>query len=167
TFNDLKSTKDNRLGVYHLVTRLRDVVGVSGLALEWFQLYLSNRNFSVFENQFMSYSKDLAYGVPQGSSPYHFYADDIQLYCSFKPMEVQKLFFLIKCLASIEQWLGDNYLQLNSEKSETFIIAPDSQIAIIKEHLGSLGSSVQLSLRYFGVIFLFRQVPRATLSSVN
>lgn len=84
---------------------------------------------------------------------HHFYADDIQLYCSFKPMEVHKLSSLIKCLASIEQWLGDNYLQLNSEKSETLIIAPDSQISIIKQHLDSLGSSVQPSLRYLGIVF--------------
>uniref|UniRef100_A0A3P9CE79 Reverse transcriptase domain-containing protein n=1 Tax=Maylandia zebra TaxID=106582 RepID=A0A3P9CE79_9CICH len=121
-----------------LINRLRDVVGVSGLALKWFQSYLSNRSFSVFANQFMSHSKDLTCGVRQGSVlgpilfllymlplgliirqfpevSYHFYADDILLYCSFKPMEV--LSSLIKCLASIEQWLGDNYLQLNSEKN--------------------------------------------------
>lgn len=63
------------------------------------------------------------------------------------------LFSLIKCLASIEQWLCDNYLRLHSEKSETVIIAPDSQISVIKQHLSSLDSSVQPSLRYLDVIF--------------
>lgn len=84
------------------INRLWDIVGVSGLALKWFQSYLSNRSFSVFANRFMSHSKDLTCGVPQGSVlgpilfllymlplgliirqfpevSYHFYADDIQL----------------------------------------------------------------------------------------
>lgn len=94
-----------------LINRLWDVVGVSGLTLKWFQSYLST--FSGFSKQFTSHSKDLTCGVLQGSTLgpivfllymltlgfitrqfpnrfYHVYADDIQLCCSFKPVEVQK-----------------------------------------------------------------------------
>uniref|UniRef100_A0A8C8DX31 Reverse transcriptase domain-containing protein n=1 Tax=Oryzias sinensis TaxID=183150 RepID=A0A8C8DX31_9TELE len=159
-----------------LLDRLRDLIGLSGSVLHWFSSYLSGRNFSVMANHQMSQSADLLYGVPQGSVlgpvlfllymiplgriiqdfsdvSYHLFADDIQLYCSFKPSETHKLDSLMNCLMQIKQWLCKNSLQLNSEKTETLVVAPDDAIPGIKQHLGSLGQDVKPSLRNLGVIF--------------
>lgn len=119
-----------------LLGRLRDHVGLSGSVLQWFTSYLSGRSFCVSANQIKSESVNLLCGVPQGSVlgpilfllyliplgkiiqrfrdvSYHLYADDIQLYCSFKPAKKLDSFF--HCLAEIKQWLSENSLQLNAD----------------------------------------------------
>lgn len=58
---------------------------------------------------------------------YQFYANDIQLYCSFKESEFHQL--SVNCLASSKQWLSDNYLQLNLVKT-TLIIDPEIKVKI-------------------------------------
>lgn len=149
-----------------MINRFRDLVGMSGSVLKWFSSYLSSRSFRVYVNQIMSETAELSCGVPQGSVlgpilfllyifplgqiisqfsdiSYHLYADDIQLYCSFKETEFFKLSSLINCLTSIKQWLCENFLFLNSDKKETLIIAPESKIPKIIQHIGDLGSSVQ------------------------
>ena len=159
-----------------LISRLRDRVGMSGLVLKWFSSYLSKRSFSVSINNVLSETTELSCGVPQGSVlgpvlfllyllplgqlirkfkniSYHLYADDIQLYCSFKLSELHKLSSLTNCLSSIKQWLSENYLQLNSDKTETLIIAPENAIPHIKQCIGTLGASVLPKIRNLGVIF--------------
>lgn len=158
-----------------LLRRLRDEVGLSGSVLHWFSSYLSGRSFSVTANQIRSESADLLCGVPQGSVlgpvlfllyliplgkiiqrfsdvSYHIFADDIQLYCSFKPTELQRLNSLVHCLMEIKQWLSDNTLQLNVDKTETLVIAPDDSIPGLSQYLGDLGQSVKPSLRNLGVV---------------
>uniref|UniRef100_A0A8C6U6R4 Reverse transcriptase domain-containing protein n=1 Tax=Neogobius melanostomus TaxID=47308 RepID=A0A8C6U6R4_9GOBI len=159
-----------------LLRRLRDEIGLSGSVLQWFSSYLSGRSFSVSANQIGSESADLLCGVPQGSVlgpvlfllymiplgkiiqrfsdvSFHLFADDIQLYCSFEPSEIQKLNSLLHCLVEIKQWLSENSLQLNTDKTETLIIAPDDSIPGIKQFLGDLGQFAKPSLRNLGVIF--------------
>ena len=84
---------------------------------------------------------------------YHLFADDIQLSCSFKIPEAHKLSSVTNCLSQMKQWWSDNCLQLNSNKTGTLIIAPDSAIPGIKQHSGSLRQTSKTSLRSFGVIF--------------
>uniref|UniRef100_A0A8C5DL07 Reverse transcriptase domain-containing protein n=1 Tax=Gouania willdenowi TaxID=441366 RepID=A0A8C5DL07_GOUWI len=159
-----------------MLTRLCDLVGMSGPVLEWFSSYLSGRSFSVYANEFLSDPADLLCGVPQGSVlgpilfllyilplkkiiqtfddvSYHLFADDIQLYCSFKPSEIQKLSSLLKCLAQVKQWLGANSLQLNPDKTEVLVFAPDDAIPGIHQYLGDLSLSAKTSLRNLGIIF--------------
>uniref|UniRef100_A0A665VQ37 Reverse transcriptase domain-containing protein n=1 Tax=Echeneis naucrates TaxID=173247 RepID=A0A665VQ37_ECHNA len=157
-----------------LLTRLRNLVGMSGPVLAWFAC-LSGRRFSVSANQIMPDSADLLCGVPQGSVlgpilfllyvlrlrkiiqelpfTYHLFADDIQLYCSFKAAESRKFNSLTSCLVQIKQWLSSNSLQLNSDKTEVLVIGPDDAIPGINQHLGDLSISSKSSLRNLGVIF--------------
>lgn len=82
-----------------------------------------------------------------------FWADDLQLYCLFKASEALKLSSLISCLSNVKQWLSDNCLLLNSEKTETLIVDPGSAMIGIKQHLGNLRSSVKSRMRNRGVCF--------------
>uniref|UniRef100_A0A669DHZ7 Reverse transcriptase domain-containing protein n=1 Tax=Oreochromis niloticus TaxID=8128 RepID=A0A669DHZ7_ORENI len=172
---DLTSAFDT-VDHYMLLERLKYWVGVSGSALEWFSSYLYERYFSVAVSKFRSSSTSLSYGVPQGSvlgpllfliyllplqhvlSPfedirYHCYADDIQLYMSFKPEDVSKLQILNVCLETIKGWMADNFLQLNEEKTEVLVCAPDRHVPNIMNALGPLSTFVKSSIRNLGVTF--------------
>ena len=50
-----------------LLRRLESTFGISGLALSWFESYLSDRTQSVVVDGLMSTSVPLVFGVPQGS----------------------------------------------------------------------------------------------------
>ena len=88
-----------------------------------------------------------------GAIRYNLYADDIQLYVSFNPEETNKVSVLLKCLSSIKDWMANNFLQLNEDKTEVLIVAPDTTASKVVQLLGSLSSAVQSKLRNLGVIF--------------
>ena len=90
-----------------LLDRLRDKFGIDGVVLEWFRSYLTDRSQQIIIGSDRSRPMDVHYGVPQGSclgpllfSIYtsqifdivsdhlpnlHCFADDTQLYHSFRP----------------------------------------------------------------------------------
>ena len=70
-----------------------------------------------------------------------------------KASEFHKLTSLNNCLTAIKQWLHTNYLQLNPDKTETLIIAPDDCIPQIKQHIGVLRWSVLPKIRNLGIVF--------------
>lgn len=54
---------------------------------------------------FLIYSLPLDQIIQQFSDvSYHLFADDIQLFCSFKPSEYHKLVALINCFTNVKQW---------------------------------------------------------------
>ncbi len=48
-----------------LLNRLESYVGISGIALAWFKLYLSDHHQFVAVNEDVSYCSQVQYGVPQ------------------------------------------------------------------------------------------------------
>ncbi|KAJ8245152.1 hypothetical protein GJAV_G00274640, partial [Gymnothorax javanicus] len=131
-----------------LLHRLENLVGISGLALSWFKSYLSDRcQFVRLNGNSSKYSK-VNFGIPQGSVlgpllfslymlplgsiisrydvKYHCYADDTQLYISFKPGEIDPLTRLEMCLKAVKAWMTQNFLSLNPDKTEILVIGPKS-----------------------------------------
>ena len=137
-----------------LIERLKNMYGIDSTALNWFRSYLSNRTQSVLVEDSVSKELPMSYGVPQGSKlgPILFnsyiaplsgiahkhgvddekYADDEQLYLSFKPRlpndGSDAVVRIENCIEEIRQFLQQNKLCNNSEKTEFLIIGTPQQL---------------------------------------
>ena len=138
---DLSATFDT---VDHkiLLERLENYFGITGVALRWIKSYLTNRSQRVIIGDTnttgaKSNSISLEFDVPQGSalgpisftlytSPlgqicsnnvyYHLYADDQQIYLSFKPGPVgvhsaqdDCIHRMEGCVEEIKNWMAQKY----------------------------------------------------------
>ena len=158
--SDLLSTLDNTNGTilvlldmsaafdtldHDILLHRLSSIGITGLALQWFQSYLHGRTSSVCINNNYSPSHMISHGVPQGSVlgpilfniyllplfnildkhkdiSFHTYADDIQIYlkCNDDPSSAPDK--LTKCITDIHNWLNTNSLRLNPAKSESIFL---------------------------------------------
>ena len=124
-----------------LLTRLHSKYSISGIALDWFCSYLTNRSQFALIEGCRSQSRGLKCGVPQGSvlgpilfvlytaqladilrfheMQFRFYADDTQLYISFSTnndMELTNSITKIEeCLSDNDKWMSINRLKLNKD----------------------------------------------------
>ena len=138
-----------------LLKRLNNYFGVTGLALKWFNSYLSGRSQSVCIENVRSDNKQLLQGVPQGSVlgarlytlyvrpladilqhhsvSYHSYADDTQIYVNFDrecAVSMQcAIHKLEACISKVSNWMAHNGLKLNSEKTEWIIFNGNSDVS--------------------------------------
>ncbi len=123
-----------------LIDRLQNYMGIQGQALRWFRSYLSDHYHFVYLNGESSQLLPVKYGVPQGSVlgpllfsiymlplgniirkygiSFHCYTDDTQLYISTRPDETSKLSKLTECVKNVKDWMTNNFLLLNSDKTE-------------------------------------------------
>ncbi len=65
---------------------------------------------------------------------FHCYADDTQLYISTRPDETSKLSKLTECVKNIKDWMTNNFLLLNSDKTEILLIGPKNSTKNILDH---------------------------------
>ena len=140
-----------------------------------FSSYLSNRTFFVSVGEFSSKTTQTSHGIPQGSIlgpvlfklymlplghiirrhniAFHSYADDTQLYLSFKPSDTNKLASLQSCLKDLTGlWMSQNFLKLNSDKTEVLIIGPEHISNQVQPLLGPLTPNVKPATKNLGVI---------------
>ena len=122
-----------------LLNRLEHSFGITGTALQWFRSYLANRSQRICFDGYYSKKLDLPHGVPQGSClgpllftiyasklfdiikahlpDVHAYADDSQLYLSFRPdpvtNQVDAVNAMQNCIESIRIWMAVDQLKLN------------------------------------------------------
>ena len=134
-----------------LLKILHEEIGLRGVALRWFESYLSNRRQAVKVNGKVSDYLGTSHGVPQGSvlGPIlfniyirsfirllneagfvaHGYADDHQV---LKLFSIKFQYEAIRCsipriLDIIAHWMKASFLKLNSSKSQVIIFTPQNQ----------------------------------------
>ena len=138
-----------------LLRRLQTSFGISGAPLDWFTSYLMARRQRVSIPGALSDSLSLDWGVPQGSClgpllyiiyssklfhiierhlpDSHCYADDSQLYLSFRPDQLSSqqdaLIAKQNCIKDIRLWMDHDKLLLNGEKTEFLIIGTRQQLS--------------------------------------
>ena len=151
-----------------LLSRLQNEVGIQGKALDWFKAYLHNRGQKISIEGTLSQRFDLESGVPQGSclSPLlfiiyvsklfkviedqlpdsHGYADDTQLYLSFKPntgtSQEDALHAMEFCIEKIRCWMIHDKLLMNDGKTEFLVIGTRQQLCKLQPISISVNNSV-------------------------
>ena len=161
-----------------LIKRLHHEFGIQGEALDWFKSYLSDRGQRVNIEQFLSKYFSLDCGVPQGSClgpllfiifasnlfkviddelpAAHCYADDTQLYISFKPSAASQdhaVNAMERCIDRIRSWMIHNRLLINDDKSEFILIGTRQQLGKLRPiniHVGSSEISPSSNVKNLG-----------------
>ena len=162
-----------------LIALLKSLIGVDGKALEWFKSYLAARKQSVLIDDKASDPWDLVFGVPQGpvlgpilfiiytsplgklleslNVPFHFYADDSQIYLSCDIEDVNdSVSILEKVINIIRTWMTQHFLCLNDDKTEYVVIGSKhmhSRISVPTINIGDISVNPSVSARNIGFIF--------------
>ena len=128
-----------------LFKRLYDSFGIAGDAADWLKSYFTNRSQVVNINGSVSEAHALEFGMPQGSVlgpfsfpkyaypigriadkhglKYHLYADDSQIYLVFDVADGDAAKTQLEdCISEMRQWVSDNMLKLNDQKTEFMVI---------------------------------------------
>ena len=121
---------------------------ITGTALQWFRSYLTGATQRVYINQtlphevpqgfclgpllFTIYASKLFEVVKNHLPNIHAYADDTQIYLSFKPDstagEQDAITALQDCITDIRSWMIADRLKLNDDKTEFMIIGTRAQL---------------------------------------
>ncbi len=158
---------------HHILLTTLSSLGFTGIPLSWFQSYLTGRSFKVAWGGEESRAHQLVTGVPQGSvlgpllfstcttslGPiiqthsiyYHCYADDTQLYLSFRPDDPMVAKRISGCLADISAWMKE---KLNLAKTEPLVFpATPTLHHDFTIQIDSATITPSSSVRNLGVIF--------------
>lgn len=133
----------NKVDPVIFLGKVKNLYNFSDSAIKLLRSYLLDRSQFVCSGQRVSNSLSLDRGVPQGSilGPFlfsifindfpnilnnahcHMYADDIQVYASYKPSNLANgLAIMNENLERIGSWASQNSLELNASKSKCILI---------------------------------------------
>ena len=157
-----------------LLETLKNWIGLSGPVLNWFRTYLTDREYFVMLGDLKSSTHSMPFGVPQGSilGPlffclymiplgviikkhninYHSYADDTQLYISFSPDDHNSVNSLVNCISDVNDWLSQNFLKLNQDKTEVLVFGEREARERLAVHLETLSLTCSYKAKNLGVI---------------
>ena len=153
-----------------LIQRLTTKFGINGVVLNWFKSYLEGRSQHVSVQGSVSEKFDLKWGVPQGFClgpllfilyaselfnvleahlpSVHCYADDTQLYLSFRPNdnhgEDDALKAMELCVQDIRVWLSRDKLFMNDKKTEFLVIGTRQQLKKVSIGCLTIGAEKML-----------------------
>ena len=155
------------------LSRLCNVYGITGNALDWFRSYLTGRIQRVVIEDSVSVDQELDFGVPQGSVlgpriycmytkpvsdiiqrhglSHHSYADDTQLYMTMDHSNNDWRDGLARielCVSEIREWMIQNMLKLNDASKYKQDLYNDLSITI-----GDTVVDCSSQVKDLGVIF--------------
>ena len=127
---------------HNVLIHILSAIGITGIALNWFTSYITNRSSSVRINTHASPSRSITHDVHQGSVlgpllfniyllpmfdiftdyPDNTYADDLQLYLNCTDSPTYSPDRLSSCIKSIHQWLTSNSLKPNPTITEAIFL---------------------------------------------
>ena len=142
-----------------LLERLSNMFGLRESVLSWIKSYITGRKQKVVIGDHSSEWITLHQGVPQGSvlgpivftlytcplgkisrdnnTDAEFFADDEQIYVSFKPSQKgsqeDSISRLENCVTKTRTWMNANHLKLNDEKTEFVILGTNQQLSKLKD----------------------------------
>lgn len=106
------------------------------------------------------YTKPLGNLIRSHNLDVHFYADDTQIYISFKPHQQQSradaLSKIDECLKDVRQWMTSNKLMLNDDKTEVILFTSKYKSVSVKDFtipIGDANINPATSVRNLGVMF--------------
>ena len=154
-----------------LLNRLKSRFAVTGVALKWLGSYLKDRSQVVeigvplsggSRSEFAKIRSSIPQGpvlglilftiytVPIGDIcrkhqvAFHLYADDTQIYVSFRPSipssKHECIANIEKCIEEIGMWMTQNLLKLNNDKMEFILMSTQQQLSKLDNislHIGS------------------------------
>ena len=157
-----------------LLDRLENWVGLSGSVLKWFESYLKNRDYFVSIGNYTSEHTNMTCGVPQGSVlgpllfniymlplaqimennkiSYHSYADDTQIYITLSPGNYSPIQQLNMCIEQINDWMCQNFLKLNEEKTEVVVFGAKEERLKVSAQLQTTMLKTTDKARNLGVV---------------
>ena len=179
-----------------LLDRLTKDVGLQCKAHDWFRSYLSGRSQRVAIDGSKSMEFSLDCGVPQGSClgpllfviytsslfkiierhlpQVHCYADDTQLYLSFRPGDDDAQDVVHRameaCIKGIRKWMIDGRLLLNDTKTEFLVIGTRQQLSKLRSssiEVGNQKTDRSSSVRNLGMNSHINQICKASLYHIH